>query len=492
MFKKLLFENLGVKQTVFKNTFWLLMGTAAKRLLNAVLVIYVARVLGAANYGKFTFALAFVSLFAIFSDFAIPSITTRELSKGMEREKEFPAILSLKIILSIGALILILAGSFFITPEHAIRKIMWILAPYILINNFSGIIYAFLKARQQMEYVFLIGILQALAVSACGFFVILNFPSLENLSYSYLFASLTVLILILFFFHLKFFPLKLSWNASTWKIYLAMSWPIGLAIIFGTCFRNIDSIMLGYFGFIPEVGWYNAAYRIIRLIILPAALISDSFFPILSKAFKESRETFQKSWNQHMELKIFFAVPLVIGGVALASRIISFIYNPNFAPSVFAFQILALGSGIILINGVLSQTLIVSNQQKKVLLGTFFGAITNIILNLILIPKFNLYGAALAALATFLLNLFLLFKFSSKFTSIKLLNPEVLFSFIIAIFSGIIMYFVISFPPVYRLNILLLLLIGAVTYSVCYLMLKMGSRKGKMGSELFFSETKIM
>ena len=470
MLKKLLFENVGVKQTVFKNTFWLVMATGANKLLNSILIIYVARVLGATNYGKFTFALAFVSLLVIFSDFDLPSIITRELSKEIEREKEFPAIFSLKILLSLGTLILMLVGSFFITHDSKIQRIIWILAIYILISNFSGIIYAFLKARQRMEYVFLATILRALVVTGAGFLVILNFPSVENLSYGYLFASLAALIFILVFFHLKIFPLKFSWQKPIWLRYLAMSWPLALSTIFVRIYRSIDSIMMGYFGLITEVGWYNAAYKIIGLTVISSSLISESFYPILSKAFKESEETFQKLWNYHMETKISLAIPLVVGGVIFAPRIIYFIYNPSFAPSVFAFQILAVGAGIIFLNSVFAQALIVSNQQKKFLLITLFGAIINIILNLILIPKFSLYGAAFAALITFLLNFFFYLRFTFKFTSIRPLNARLFLGFIGAGFCSIPMYFVISQPRIYQLDLFLSILMGATTYAVFLLL----------------------
>ena len=66
--KTLLFDNQTVKQTIFKNTFWLATAIGASKFLKFILFIYVARILGATEYGKFTFALAFVGLFVIFSD----------------------------------------------------------------------------------------------------------------------------------------------------------------------------------------------------------------------------------------------------------------------------------------------------------------------------------------------------------------------------------------------------------------------------------------
>ncbi len=138
--KTLLFENVGIKQTIFKNTLWLAVAEVISRLLGAVLIIYVARILGTTGFGKFSFALSFVSMFVILSDFGLSDITGREFSKNKENEKEYSSVLSLKILLSAGALILMLIGSFFITPDPAIQKIVWILSIFILISNFFFII----------------------------------------------------------------------------------------------------------------------------------------------------------------------------------------------------------------------------------------------------------------------------------------------------------------------------------------------------------------
>jgi len=80
-------KNSGTKQTIAKNTFWMAVAEGITRFLKLFLIIYVARILGATEYGKFTFALAFVSLFAIFSDFGISQITTRELAQKKGKRK---------------------------------------------------------------------------------------------------------------------------------------------------------------------------------------------------------------------------------------------------------------------------------------------------------------------------------------------------------------------------------------------------------------------
>ena len=465
-------KNSGVKQTIAKNTFWLAVAEGITRFLKLFLIIYVARILGATEYGKFTFALAFVSLFVIFSDLGVSSIVTRELAREKEKEKEFPVVLSLKLVLGIGTLFLICLGSFFITIDPVIRGIIWILGIYSIVSGFSGVIWAFFRARQKMEYEAWAKILQALVVTGAGFFVILNFPSVKNLSFTYLFAALVALIFVLFFFHFKIYHLRLDFDKTIWKKVLAMSWPLALAGLFGAIYSQTDSVMMGYWGQITQTGWYNAAYKIMGVTLIPAGLIGASFYPVLSKFFKESKEKLQNAWNYYMKAMIFLAMPLITGGIVLAPKIIDFVYDPRYNPSILAFQILMITGGIVILTNPFSQALIISNQQKRLFWITLSGAIVNVGLNFILIPKYSLYGAAFTTLVTVFLIFFLLFRFTSKFTRIQPINLRLISTFFIALVSSFIMYLVISFPNIYNLYIVFIILIGALVYFSAFFILK--------------------
>ncbi len=470
--KAILFDNKTVKQTIFKNTLWITLGIGVSKVSKLVLIIYVARILGATEYGKFTFALAFISLFVVFSDLGLSSIITREFSREKEKEKEFFSILSLKIVLSLGTLILISIGSFFITSDPNIRKIIWILAGFSLIGNFSESIYAFFRARQRMEYQSWGTVLEGLIVAGVGFFIIFNFPTVINLSYGYLLSVLISLAFILTLFCFKVFPLRISWRIEVWKKFLRMSWPLALASLFGAFYVYIDSVMMGYLGQITETGWYNAAYRLVISTTIPMGIIVMNFYPVLSKLFKESKKELQRVWNYQMELMIILALPLMIGGIVLAPQIINFVYGADFTPSILAFQILILMVVLAFLSSPFSQVLIASNQQKKFFWITISGAVINIILNLILIPKFSLYGAAVATVITYLLILFLFFLFASKFTPIRPFNFKNLLSLITVGFSSIIMYFVISQPQIYNLNIFLSASTGVLIYLTTFIGLK--------------------
>jgi len=165
-----------------------------------------------------------------------------------------------------------------------------------------------------------------------------------------------------------------------------------------------------------------------------------------------------------MQLMIFLAVPIVVGGITLAPKIIDFVYDLSYFPSILVFQILLIMVALSYICNPFGQALIVSNQQKRLFWISLSGAIVNIGLNLILIPKYSLYGAAFTTVVTLFLILFLLYKFTSKFTPIRPFNLKFLFTFLDAGLSGIVMYFAICLPIIYNLNVIFSVLIGALVY----------------------------
>jgi O-antigen/teichoic acid export membrane protein len=389
-------------KNIFRNTAWLGIGEIISRLFLLFLFIYAARVLGPQGFGVFNFALAVASVFVIFSNLGISDITTRELVKDREKIKDYPGILLLRILLSIGAFIIIFIVSFFLTQDEYIRKIIWILGIYVLTHNFLIVVYSFFRARREMKYEALIRILEAFLAAAIGFLILIQGPSAINLSYAFLAATLIMAVFFIIFFSIIIKPVWNSWDFNLWKNFLKISWPIGIAYAFGMIYIRIDSVMMGFLGQIAEVGWYSAAYKIAGALIVPSSLIGASFFPVLTKSFKESKEKFQETLRFYIKLMIILAIAVAIIGLVFSSYIIKIFYGQMFSPAVLALQILVIMSALNYIYGPFYLILIASNKQKKVFQISFIGALINIILNIFLIPYYSLYGAAIATLITYI------------------------------------------------------------------------------------------
>lgn len=470
--KNLLFNNLTDRQTIFKNTFWLTISMVVNRLLVLALVVYAARFLGAEGYGEFSFAFAFASLLMIFSGVGLPAIVTREFAGEEKSKEEFYSILSLKILLAVLTFILILLALFFTVSDKDTQRTIMALTFFLLINSFIGIFHSFFHARQKMEYEAWLEVLQSLMIMGFGLFVLFRFPSAENLGYAHFISALAALIFVLLFFHFKIFPLRIKWDFLVWKKFLIMSWPLALIGLFGMIYSYIDSVMLGYLGMIAETGWYNAAYRIVTASLVSMGLVGAAFYPALSKFSKESKEKFQKAWDYEVEIMIMLAVPLMVGGVVLAPSIIYSFYPFDFSPAILAFQILILTAGIIFLYRPFYDALIVLNQQEKTFWITVSGAAINIVLNLILIPKYSLYGAAAATLATHLFVLFVIIFLTKRLTFIQLPLLRIFLTFSVSAVSAGLMYFSIKNPLAGSINIFLLVFIGALVYLMIFTLLR--------------------
>jgi len=464
--KTLLFTNTSSKQTIVKNTFWLGLGTTLSKILSLVLIVYAARVLGAEEYGKFAFALAFIYLFVVFFDFGLSPIITREFAREKEKKEDFYSIISLKALLALGTLVLVLLGSFLTVPEKDIQSMIFILSLFLIANSFWGMFNSFFHARQKMEYEALFDTLQVLMIFGLGFFILFKHPSSENLSYAYFLSALVTLIFVSIFFHFKIFPLKINFNLSVWKKFLTMSWPLAFIGLFGVIYGYIDSVMLGYWKMFAEVGWYNAAQRIVMAGLIPMGFIGASFYPALSRFSKESKEKFQKAWDSELEIMILLAFPLMVGGMVLAPQIIHAFYSFEFTPSVLTLQILILTAGPIFLYRPFYDAMIVLNQQRKTFWVTVAGAVVNVALNLILIPKYSLYGAAAATVITNFLILAIIVYFTKKFTFIRFPILRIFFTFLAAGLSSAFMCFVLKQSFMYNTNIFLSVVLGAAAYFI--------------------------
>lgn len=470
--KNLLLNNKSEKQKIFKNTLWLGLGTSLNKILSLALIIFAAQVLGAEEYGKFSFALSFIYLFIVLFDFGLSPIITREFARGKEKKEEFYSIISLKILLSLGTLTMILLGSFLTISEKDIRMTILILALFLAINSFWSMFNSFFHARQKMEYEAIFDALQVLIIFGLGFFILFNYPSSENLSYAYFVSASVTLVFVSIFFHFKIFPLKINFNFSVWRKFLTMSWSLALIGLFGVIYGYIDSVMLGYWKMFAENGWYNAAQRIIIASLLPMGFIGASFYPALSKFSHESKEKFQKAWDAEVEIMILLAFPLIVGGIVLAPQIIYAFYPFEFTPSILVLQILILTVGPIFLYRPFYDAMIVLNQQIKTFWVTVAGAIVNVILNFILIPKYSLYGAAVATVITNFLILGIIMYFTKKFTFIQFPILRFFSNFLAAGVSCALMYFVLRKLLIYSTNIFLLVVLGTAVYFIVLLGIK--------------------
>ena len=466
--KSFLFENNNIKQVLMKNSFWITLSQVFDKVVRTILLIYLARIIGANEYGKYTFALSFVSIFVSFLDLGLSSIITRELSQDDKAEKDISALITLKILSGTGTIALICTGSFFITSDLEIQKVMKILAVSSFLGLFPGLFFSIWRAKQKMQYEAWVQAGRILLLFICVFFALFSFPSIVNISCAFLFTNAISLTIICFIFK---DTIVFSFETQIWKKYLLMSWPLALNSIFGMLYSYTDSILMGYMGQITQTGWYNAALKVVYVVGTPAGIISISFFPVLCKFAKESADTFQDMLNLQIGVILIIFVPIVVGGVLLSTEIINLFYGNDFLNASKVLKILIFMAGATALCRPLQNTLVSYNHQNKVFWATTAGAVLNIVLNLILIPKYSFIGAAYASVISYGIVFMLYYILVKRFTAATLFNSPTLYFTLGALFSSYVMYQAISYSQKNNYHFILITIVSIMTYFVTYLFL---------------------
>jgi O-antigen/teichoic acid export membrane protein len=403
--KKWLFNNQSTDQTIAKNTFWLFFGQTAGRLLRAVIVIYAARILGAAGWGAFSYAMGAAAFLTIFSDIGINALITRETSRNPQLKNQY---LATAFFIKIGLLILLIIGvaAFFpyLTNLPEAAAIMPIVIFIFAFDTLRELGSAVSRALEKMEIESLTQIFTNFIIVILGFLFLALKPDAKTLALAYAFGSGLGLAAI---FYILKIPIRNFWadfKSGLIKPILAGAWPFGLIGLMGAVMLNTDIIMLGWLRSAAEVGYYSAAQKPIQLLYVLPTLLASSIFPIMARFAKTNPTLIKNILEKYAALAILTAAPIAILGLVSAQPIIALLFGSEYLPAVAAFKILLLTVLIVFPSTILTNAIFAYDRQKSFVIFAASAFIGNIVFNFLLIPPLGIKGAAISTILTQLIT----------------------------------------------------------------------------------------
>jgi len=469
---------MNTVQRIAKNTAVLLISRITSYVLNFLFFMYTARYLGTEGFGILSFALAFTGIFGIFIDFGLGQLTIREVARDKSLTSKYLVNISaMKVILAVIifgliALVINLLGY----PEQTI-KVVYLLSFSVIFNAFTQVFNSVFQGFEKMEYVSLGQILNSILMLSGVIFAIKQGVGVVGFTSPFLIASIVVLGYSLIVLKWKFVnttlieaPWKIGIDWNFWKSTIKEALPFGLTGIFITIYYYIDTVMLSLM--VPNanavIGWYNAAYRLILVLISIPSLYVTAIYPVMSKFFKSSEKSLKFIFERSIKYMLLISIPIVIGTTLLADRIILLIFGSEYVPSIIALQILIWSFLFASIGGVFGYLLNSINRQATLTKIVGCGMALNIMLNMLFIPNYSYIGASIATDITRFFVISAEFIILSKI-GFNLPNRVFLTWVLKAIASSLIMAgFIIFFK---NINLLLLIVISMLLYFIgLYLM----------------------
>jgi O-antigen/teichoic acid export membrane protein len=392
---------MNTVQRIAKNTGVLLASQIASYIFGFFFIMYTARYLGAEGFGILSFALAFTGIFGVFADLGLRQLTVREVARDKSLASKYLGnIAVMKVILAIItfgliALFINLLGY----PEQTI-KVVYLVALSVIFGTFSGMFYSVFQALEKMEYQSVGQILSSALLLTGALFAISRGVSVVGFASIYFLVSVVVLVYSFVVGVWKLVLPKVEVDWSFWKLTIKEALPFGITVIFITIFYWIDSVMLSLMQGDEVVGWYNAAYRLIMVLLFIPSTLNMVIFPAMSRFYVTSKKSLRFAYEKYFKLMAIVGFPIGVGTTLLADRFVLLIYGAEYAPSIIALQILVWSSVFIFLGGAFGRLLESSNNQMTITKITAINALVNVILNLILIPKFSYIGASIATVIT--------------------------------------------------------------------------------------------
>lgn len=409
----------------FTNTSWMFFGQMFGLALSFFIGVWVVRYLGPENYGVLSYSLAFAGIFSFIAGLGVDNILNRELVKFPEKRDELMGTaFRLKLIGGFIALGITVASVFIINPSNLI-KFLVIIYSFTFIFQSLNVISTFFQSKVEAKKNVRAQVLSSSLTSILKIVIILSGLGVIWIMIAYTIDSL--FIVIIFVLSYRKYKLEMSnwkFNKKLAQQILSSSYLLMFTSASTLLYMKIDQVIIRELLDERAVGLYSAAIKLSEIWYFIPGVICVSLFPAIINSKKTSQESYYGRLKKLFILIFALSVIIAIIVSSLAGPIIYLLFGEDYLESVSVLRIYSWSIIGFFLGIVSSYYLLAENYIKIYFFSSFFVAILNIILNILLIPKFGINGAAIATLISysFLISGLLFFKRTRKEMSLVFLK----------------------------------------------------------------------
>jgi len=393
-------KDLSSLRIIIANTGWLFVDNLVNVIVGLLVGAWVARYLGPVRYGIYNYALAFVSLFTPLVVLGLKEIVIRDIVRTPEDKDEIlGTTLGLQVVGSLLALVLAIGIAQITRPEDALsRWLIAILAGRFIFQVFSQTLDYWFQSQIQAKYIVWAKNIALVLIALVKVGLILSEAPLIAFAWAALFQVFVFTVALVTFHRLS------RQMLSTWRVsflrakrFLKNSSPLIISGIAITIYMQVGQIMLGNMADEEAVGLYSAAIRLSELWYFIPIAISSSVFPaIIRSRESQSDKVYRKRMQVFYDIMAGLAYAIMIPLTLFAPLVVTILFGSDYAEAapilrvhVWAFVFVSLGVAR-------GKWLIAEDMVQFDMLATILGALVNIGMNFLLIPRYGGLGVAWA------------------------------------------------------------------------------------------------
>lgn len=402
-------------KAILNNINWLLFGKIITMSSNMVALVFIARYLGAEQFGTLSYFLAMVSLLTPFFSLGLASIVTREIinsTSGASRPLSSAIALRALSTVFFGMIFYVLYLTFSDDTTHS--KLLAVLLLCNMSLAITPLEYWF-ESQVKSKYVVLSRIISTILFSLLKIYFSIFTSDLEAVGLMYGLESIALYCMIYYFFRtcggeMSFRSVDFSYGIGLVKqsAWLMLS---GVAAII---YLKIDQIMLAVMVSEAEVGVYSVAVRISEVWYFLPQAVAGSFFALLIKSKAKSNSEYIENIARFSSALYVLALALSVVIFFISAPLIDFLFGEEYTKSAQILTIHIWSTVFVFVRAIFSKWLIIESLYKYSLLSQLAGALVNVVLNYLLIPLYGGVGAAWATVISCSVSAYFILFVSSK------------------------------------------------------------------------------
>jgi O-antigen/teichoic acid export membrane protein len=384
--------------------------TASSAALLLALLTMAGRFLSAADYGRFSYALALTTIVETIMDIGLGAVTVRAVARDAgSAGRLFPNVLGLKLVwVGIGLAILAVAAPI-LRSDHEVVILCYVLGVSSAVRSYLLTVRGLLQGLNRFDLeTWTVAADRVLLLVAGGLSLWRGF-GVFGLAIAFVTVRLLMLAFVLLLVRRLIGTWRPRFDRALWRELQSAALPLGFFMIALNLYTYIDTVILGLMRSDAEVGWYAASYRVYEGLTYVPSVLAAVLTPRLSYLFAHDRAAHRGLLRRTLGAAL--ALGVVVGGVAasFAHPVIAALFGPRYEAAAVPFRILAGGALFVFGTWILHAAAISTNLDRKLLLTTVVGLGANVGLNVVLIPLWGIGGAAWATVAAEALTVALLF-----------------------------------------------------------------------------------
>lgn len=385
-------------RTIASSILSLNLGQVLARLVAFVGATYLARTLGSNGFGVIAFATAIVGYLGLAVSVGFNEIGAREVARAPEKAGSIArSVLALRLLLALGAYAVLGVGVQIWRPDPTLATVVLL----------TGLL--FFPLALDTAWVFkgmgrnrLAGGVMVIAQVVFVGTVLLVVRGPEDVALVPIaqFVGELSAALVLLYVAVTRLPHVTRFSLASGLEILRQSQSLALSRLLRTLIFTFDVVLLGLMLDIEAVGHYNAAYRLCFFVLALSIGVRESYLPHFVRTVSDGRDAMSALASRANETITAIGAPIVVGGILLAGPILEVLFGDEYAPGAPALRLLLLSIGLVFLNTTAHNILLVSGMLRRELGFVAAAALTNVLLNLVLIPVYGLAGAALATVVS--------------------------------------------------------------------------------------------